>query len=347
MIKLKNISKDWKEFKIREINLQVADGEYFVILGPTGAGKTLLLELIAGIWTPDSGKIYIDDVDSTKLPPEKRGIGFVYQDYMLFPHKNVFENIAFGLILRKYDKNEIKSKVRAIMELFNISTLAGRYPGTLSGGEQQRVALARALVIYPKILLLDEPLSAVDERLHDELIKEIKRIHRDFDITIIHVTHNFNEALRLADKIAIMNKGEILQVGSPEEIFRKPKSKFVANFVGVENLIKGFAEESDGLTKIRTKNLVIYSSTPKKGDVYLSIRPEDITISTEKVKTSARNVIKGRIKEVIDMGALLRLIIDSGEQFSVFMTRKSFFDLKINVGFDVWMYFKASAVHVF
>lgn len=348
MIKIEDLSKDWKEFKLQHIDLQVKNGEYFIILGPSGAGKTLLLELIAGIWYTDSGQIYMDNKNVTHLPPERRGVGFVYQNYMLFPHKTVFENIAFGLNLRKVKKEEIKTRVEEMMDLFSISHLADRFPRTLSGGEQQRTALARALIIYPKVLLMDEPLSALDKNTREDLIKEMKNIHQKFDITIIHVTHNFDEALMLADRIAIMKDGKISQVGNSTEIFRKPADKFVADFVGVENIIKGFAEEGDEkLTRVNTGQIVIYSTEPKNGDVHVSIRPEDIILSLEKVKTSAINVFKGQVKEIVDMGTLIKLTIDVGERLIVLMTRQSFLDMEINVGTDIWVQFKASAVHVF
>ncbi|HEX3012769.1 MAG TPA: tungstate ABC transporter ATP-binding protein WtpC [Methanobacterium sp.] len=348
MIKIEDLSKDWKEFKLQHIDLQVKNGEYFIILGPSGAGKTLLLELIAGIWYTDSGQIYMDKKNVTHLPPERRGVGFVYQNYMLFPHKTVFENIAFGLNLRKVKKEEIKTRVEEMMDLFSISHLADRFPRTLSGGERQRTALARALIIYPKVLLMDEPLSALDKNTREDLIKEMKNIHQKFDITIIHVTHNFDEALMLADRIAIMKDGKISQVGNSTEIFRKPADKFVADFVGVENIIKGFAEEGDEkLTRVNTGQIVIYSTEPKNGDVHVSIRPEDIILSLEKVKTSAINVFKGQVKEIVDMGTLIKLTIDVGERLIVLMTRQSFLDMEINVGTDIWVQFKASAVHVF
>lgn len=348
MIKIENLFKDWKEFKLRDINLDIDQGEYFIILGPSGAGKTLLLEIIAGIWKPDKGKIHIKGLDFTKVPPEKRGIGIVYQDYMLFPHKTVYENIAFGLKLRNYSTEDIESKVKELMELLDIEKLSNRYPRTLSGGEKQRVAIARAIIIQPNVLLLDEPLSSLHKHAQKEIIGELKRINKAFGITILHVTHNFDEALALADRIAIMNKGRICQVGTPDSIFRKPESKFVADFVGVENLIKGTAGEFDeGVTPIKTGYLTIYSVTKKQGDVYMSIRPEDITISIEKISSSARNMIEGRVKEIVDVMSLIHLVIDAGELFTVFMTRKSFNDMQINVGMHVWMNFKASAVHVF
>lgn len=348
MIRIEDLSNDWKEFKINNVNLQIEDSEYFVILGPSGSGKTMLLELIAGMWSLDSGKIYIDNQDITMLPPEKRGIGFVYQDYMLFPHKTVFENIAFGLKVRKVAKEEIKTKVNEMMDLLRISHLADRLPRTLSGGEQQRTALARALIIYPKILLMDEPLSALDRKTRDELMQELKEIHRKFDVTLVHVTHNFDEALMLADRIAIMRNGEISQVGTSTEIFRHPADKFVADFVGAENIIEGIAKkDGERLTVIHTGNISIYSTEPKQGHVHITVRPEDIILSTKKVETSARNVFEGQIKEIIDTGALIKLTIDVGDPLVVFLTRQSFLDMELNIGKSVWTYFKATAVHVF
>ena len=348
MIRIENLSNDWKEFKINNINLQVEDGEYFIILGPSGSGKTMLLELIAGMWSLDSGKIYMDNQDITTLPPEKRGIGFVYQNYMLFPHKTVFENIAFGLKVKKIAKEEIETRVNEMMDLLKISHLADRLPRTLSGGEQQRTALARALIIYPKILLMDEPLSALDRKTRDELMQELKEIHKKFDVTLVHVTHNFDEALMLADRIAIMRNGEISQVGTSTEIFRHPADKFVADFVGVENIIEGTAEkDGEKLTVVNTGNISIYSTEQKEGHVHITVRPEDIILSAKKVETSARNVFKGQIKEIVDTGALIKLTIDVGEPIIVFLTRQSFLDMELNIGKSVWMYFKATAVHVF
>lgn len=348
MIQIESLSKDWKEFKLKNINLEIIDNEYFIMLGPSGAGKTMLLELIAGMWYPDSGKIFINSKEVTHLPPEQRGVGFVYQNYMLFPHKTVFDNIAFGLNLKINDKNEIKKRVTEIMDLFHISHLANRMPLTLSGGEQQRTALARALIINPKVILMDEPLSALDRSSRDEFIQELKGLHKKFDTTIIHVTHNFDEALALADRIAIISNGEISQVGDSDEIFRHPKDKFVADFVGVENIISGTAREAGGeLTAIDTGNISIYSSEQKIGEVHATVRPEDIILSLEKFTTSARNAFEGKIKEIADQGALIKLKVDIGEPLVVFLTRQSFLDMELNIDKIVWASFKATAVHVF
>lgn len=347
MIKIETLSRDWEGFKIKQVSLEVKKNEYFVILGPSGSGKTMLLELIAGMWPLDSGKICMNNEDITNSPLEKRGIGFVYQNYMLFPHKTVFENIAFGLKLRKIGKKEIETSVNEMMKLLNISHLKDRLPRNLSGGEQQRTALARALIVYPKVLLMDEPLSALDRKTRDELMLVLKEIHQKFEVTIIHVTHNFDEALQLADRVAIMKHGSISQVGDVEEVFRRPANGFVASFVGVENILKGTAAKDGDVTEINTGNTIIVSSEQKAGPVHITVRPEDITLATQKVATSARNVFQGQVKEIADLGTLIKLTIDIGDPLVVFLTRQSFLDLEINIGKSVWTYFKATAVHVF
>jgi len=348
MIKIEHLSKDWKEFKINDVTLEINEDEYFIFLGPSGSGKTMLLELIAGMWAPDSGKIFINDQDVTKLPPEKRGVGFVYQNYMLFPHKTVFENIAFGLNIRKVDKKEVEKQVGEMMELFGISHLAHRLPRTLSGGEQQRTALARALIIRPKVLLMDEPLSALDRVTREDLISEFKKIHEEFNITIIQVTHNFDEALQLAERIAIIKQGTVSQVGTTDEVFRRPKDEFVADFVGTENIIKGFASDGEeSLTTVDTGKILIESTEHKTGDVHLTIRPEAITVSTSRITTSARNEFKGNVTEIYDLGTIIKLTVDVGESFVVVLTRQSFEDLELNIGKEVYISFKATAVNLF
>jgi molybdate/tungstate transport system ATP-binding protein len=300
------------------------------------------------MWPIDSGEVYIDQENITFTPLEKREVGFVYQDYMLFPHKTVFENIAFGLKMKKMDKNEMNTKVNEMMNIFNISHLAHRLPRTLSGGEQQRTALARALIISPKVLLLDEPLSALDKKTRDDLILQMKKLHKKFDITLIHVTHNFDEALALADRIAIMKNGRISQVGNSTEIFRHPADKFVADFVGVENIIEGIAmKDGEKLTLIDTGKIKIYSTEKKEGHVHVTVRPEDIILSNKRVETSARNIFKGQITEIIDNGALIKLTVDVKEPIIVFLTRQSFLEMELNIGVEVWTYFKATAVHTF
>ncbi|MBU5257556.1 ABC transporter ATP-binding protein [Tissierella praeacuta] len=218
MLEIKDIKLKLGRFALNNIDLKINIGEYFVILGPSGAGKTVLLETIAGLYTPDKGYILYNKDDMVLLPPEKRDIGFVYQDYELFPHMTVEDNIIFGLKIRKMDKSIIAEKLYKLVSMLKIEHLLKRYPSKLSGGEKQRVALARAIIISPKILLLDEPLSALDIMIKPTLQQEIKNIHKEFVPTIIHVTHDIDEAIFLADRIGIMNDGNLLKVFEREEI---------------------------------------------------------------------------------------------------------------------------------
>lgn len=346
MIRLENVTKAWDNFSLRNINLEIKEGEYFVILGPTGAGKTLLLELIAGFYQPDRGGIMMFDSPITHKTPEERGVGFVYQNYMLFPHLNVYDNVAFGLKLKKLSTREIRKRVKHIAKVIGISKLLPRNISTLSGGEQQRVALARALILKPKILLLDEPLSALDPNIQDKIKEEIKKIHNAFKITIIHVTHNREEAVVLGDRIGVIENGKILQVGKTDEIFRKPTSRFVAEFTGAQNIFTGRIH--NGVVEINgLSGGVMYTTSPLTGKVNVSIRPEDILISNEKVKTSARNVIRGNVISMEDKGAMLSIIVSAGQTFWVYITRQALEELGIKLGSEVYILFKASAIHVF
>ena len=347
MIRIENVTKKWSDFALSNINLEVGKGEYFVVLGPTGAGKTLLLELIAGFHYPDRGKILIDGKDVTYLPPSQRGIGFVYQDYMLFPHMNVKDNIAFGLRMKGLKEEEIEERINLLAERCKIKGILNRYPQSLSGGERQRVALARALAVKPKILLLDEPLSALDAVIRTKIRKEIKDLHEKEDLTIIHVTHSREDAMLLADRMAILNEGKILQVGKPEEIFRKPEDKFVAEFVGVENIFHGKAERKGNITYFYSDGLKLISSMDVEDAKYASVRPEDIIISLNEIKSSARNCIKGKVEAIIDMGSLIRVEVNCGKNFIVYITRESFNELGIEIGKEVYLIFKAQNVNLF
>ncbi len=347
MIRIKNLSKKVGKFSLKEITLDIEDNEYFIILGPTGSGKTLLLECMAGLKRANDGEIWIDRINATEFPPEERNMGFVYQDYLLFPNMNVEGNIRFGLKLKNFSGNEVNEKIKKISELLQISHLLDRDPKTLSGGEQQRVALARALVIEPRALLLDEPLSALDPEVRGILQEELRRIHNKLKTTTIHVTHNFEEAISLADRIAVMNNGEIIQVGKPEEIFRKPKSEFVANFVGVENIFNGISQIEEDIAKIKINNVQIYAITQKTGNVRISIRPEEITLSKTMFGSSARNTFRGKIHEISNRGQLIRLIVDIGIPLSVLITRGSYEGMRLSPNANVYVSFKASGVHVF
>lgn len=234
MLTIRNLKLKLGEFQLNEISLDVKCNEYFVLLGPSGSGKTVLLETIAGLYKPIDGGIKFNGLNLLSLFPEQRNIGFVYQQYELFPHMTVEQNIVFGLRIRNVDKKVIKNKLYELVRLFNIEHLLKRHPQNLSGGEKQRVALARALIISPDILLLDEPLSALDP-LNRELLKtEFKKIHSNFETTIIHVTHDLKEALYLADRIGIMSNGELLQVGTKDEIIQNPSCNYTLKFLNID-----------------------------------------------------------------------------------------------------------------
>jgi len=347
-LELADVYKSFGDFTIRNVNLQVLEGEYFVVLGPSGAGKTLLLQVIAGIYRPDRGRIIIDSADVTNTPPEKRNVGYVPQNYALFPHLNVRENIEYGLKVRRLDSGEIEKRVREVADKLGIRHLLGRDVKTLSGGEAQRVALARALVIQPRLLLLDEPLAAVDPVLRWELRDFLKSIREKFNTTVIHVTHDFSEALALADRIAVMNKGEIVQVGPPHEIFYEPKSEFVAWFTRAGNVFKGYAEpKGPGVSVVSLGPFDIVVKGNYKGPVTVMFRPEYAVVAREKLESSARNEIEGVIKDYVDEGALVLLKVScGGVTVKAYVTKVSFQELGLKPGEKVYLYVKASQVHV-
>ena len=236
MIQVKNLRVDLGDFTLRDINLNIERGEYFVILGPTGAGKTVLLESIAGLYPTESGQIWLRGKEVTRVEPEKRNISIVYQDHALFPHLSVAENIVFGLKIHRQTRQQLRETLNWLSDLLGIAHLLDRRPNTLSGGEQQKVALARALSIKPELLLLDEPLSALDPETREEVQKELRQLHNQLRVTTIHVTHDFEEAIALGDRIAVLGEGCIKQIGTPEKIFRQPNSEFVARFTVARNL---------------------------------------------------------------------------------------------------------------
>jgi len=310
MIQLEKVEVDLGNFCLKDINLHVGAGEFFTLLGPTGTGKTVLLESIAGLKILKQGKIIINGQDVTCLKPEKRNISLCYQDCALFPHMKVEENIKYGLRFKPDGKNQKYNKnFKTLVELLRIEHILNRYPLFLSGGEKQRVALARALIVDPDILLLDEPLSALDSGIKESIEVELKNLHQALNTTIIMVTHDFREVYYLADRVSIIKDGIIQQTGTVKEVFEKPSSLFIAGFVGMKNLIK-----IDQLVN-RTSQKI----TPPLHSSIAGIRPENILLSTEPLNTDVS--FKGIIKEVFSNGVYLQITIESDNmQVTAFLT---------------------------
>jgi len=348
MIQVKNLYVDLTDFQLKDINLSVDDGVYFIVLGPTGAGKTVLLESIAGLYPVKSGEIWLGGREVTRLEPEKRNMSIVYQDHALFPHLSVKDNIVFGLRLRKQTKQEIEITLDWLTELLGMSHLLQRKPETLSGGERQKVALARALSIKPQVLLLDEPLSALDPESREGVQRELRQIHNRLKVTTIHVTHDFEEAIALGDRIAVLGEGCIKQVGTPEQIFRQPASEFVARFAMARNIFAGeVVDKEGGNTVFRTEGVELEVTTDLQGKLHASLRPEDILISPEPLYSSARNSFCGTITHISDRGSTLYLTVNLPPDFVCLVTRRSLEEMGLAEGEKVYITFKASAIHIF
>ena len=314
-LKLNNLTKKFDDlYAVDNVNFNISNGEFFSILGPSGCGKSTTLRMIAGFVMPTDGEILLGESNITYQPPELRNIGFVFQNYAIFPHMNVFDNIAFGLKMRKIDTSSINAKVMAALEQVNLIGFEKRFQRELSGGEQQRVALARVLVTEPQILLLDEPLSALDKKLREEMKIWIKELQRALKITTIYVTHDQSEALTMSDRIAVMDHGKISQIGTSKEIYEKPNNEFVADFIGMSNFLK--------LKKLSTKDNFIELKFNDKNftllneknissvDVSGVLRPEHIIINPIDAN---ENIIRqeGVVEIISYQGAVIRYIIAS------------------------------------
>jgi ABC-type Fe3+/spermidine/putrescine transport system ATPase subunit len=300
-LRLDGINKSFEGLTVlRDFTLNVGEGELCCLLGTSGCGKTTALRIIDGLLEPDSGRVYLGGVDITHIPTQRRDLGLVFQNYALFPHLDIFDNIAYGLNRRHLPKDKIRDKVRDALSMVHLEGIENRRVHELSGGQQQRVALARALVLEPQALLLDEPLSNLDAKLRSDMRDEIKRIQRQLGITTVYVTHDQEEAMSIADRIVIMNNGNIEQIGTPKEVYENPSSKFVATFVGNINFIPGEAE--DGKLKILGQRYPIsVGSDFASGKVLCAIRPERIRLDS-----NANLVMQGKIDEVVYYGAIVR-----------------------------------------
>ncbi len=306
-----------KEPALHGIDLDVRQGEFFSILGPSGCGKTTILRLIAGFERPSAGKVFIQGRPMSKIPPHRRPVNTVFQSYALFDHLSVWDNIAFGLKLKNLRKAEIDARVEEALQLVKMESLRSRFPWTLSGGQQQRVALARALVNRPAVVLLDEPLGALDLKLRKEMQVELLNLHNNLGLTFIMVTHDQEEALSLSQRIAVMNEGKIEQIGTPNEIYEQPHSPFVADFIGDTNLLSGEIADVDavnikviteaGLTVIVKRNT--YTPTGVSQSIVLSVRPEKIQLSLYKPSVQ-NNCFEGRLVNVMYLGTHVNYVVE-------------------------------------
>lgn len=300
MIKLDGISRVWPEFAIRDVTLEVIEGQYLVIVGPTGAGKTLLLELLLGVHQPDAGRIFVGEREVTGLPPEKRGIGMVYQDYLLFPHLDVARNLAFGLRYQQCDRGHVQRRVIEISELLGIKHLLHRYPYTLSGGEKQRVAIGRALATEPRVLLLDEPLSALDRGTAARLRAEIKSLHTSKKLTILHVTHDLSEARQMDGPIALIKEGRLDALGTADDLLRRPPTVFAATFFGAVNLYKADVAVTAGGRRVVAGPIVAESVLAGDG-LHLMIHPDEVALVAE-VAAERPHHLRGDVTALTDEG---------------------------------------------
>ncbi len=303
---------------VNRVGFAIEKGEMFTLLGPSGCGKTTLLRLIAGFYAPDEGDIRFDERVVNDVPPHERGIGMVFQNYALWPHMTVFQNVGYGLKLRKIGRAEIAGRINGVLEKVKLTGLGDRYPGQLSGGQQQRVALARALVLNPEILLLDEPLSNLDAKIRIQVRAEIRKLQKELGITTIYVTHDQEEALTLSDRIAVFNQGKVFQIGPPKVLYERPANRFVADFIGINNLIDGTVRAVDAQQRrLRVQTVLgelstLFDEHFRAGDpCVVSIRPENAALDGEPAADCNR--VQGRIGFAAYLGNTLRYDVELGQ----------------------------------
>lgn len=331
LIELKNLTKNFDDQQVlKGINLNIYENEFLTLLGPSGCGKTTTLRIIAGFEKPNEGEVIFDELDISKVPPYKREINTVFQKYALFPHLNVFDNIAFGLNIKKMDKQVIGKKVNRMLTLVGLEGFGERNVTLLSGGQQQRVAIARALVNEPKVLLLDEPLGALDAKMRKEMQGELKKIQKEVGITFIYVTHDQEEALTMSDTVVVMNGGEIQQIGTPVDIYNEPENRFVAEFIGESNIIEGIMLKDLLVQFDGIEFECVDKGFKKNEEVEVVLRPEDINITkTEKAK------IKGTVESVVFKGVHYEIVVATKKRkYIIHTTDYHEVGLKVGLRFD-------------
>jgi spermidine/putrescine transport system ATP-binding protein len=303
-VRVENVVKRFDDLvAVDGVSVEIPHGSFFAMLGPSGCGKTTTLRMIGGFEEPSSGTIYLGERNVVGLPPYKRDVNTVFQSYALFPHMTIRENVAFGLARRKIRKDEIKLRVSEMIELVGLAGREGYKPRQLSGGQQQRVALARALVNNPRVLLLDEPLGALDLKLRKQMQLELKRIQHDVGITFVHVTHDQDEAMTMADTIAVMNRGRIEQLGAPSELYERPRTAFVAGFLGKSNLLDGIVG-GGGVVRLRDGTEIRADVDGRSGDVAVGVRPEKVRLGGD-----GQNMLTGKVRESAYVGVATEILV--------------------------------------
>ncbi len=344
MIELKGLRIEVPGFSVQDVDLTVEKGEFFTLLGPTGAGKTLILEAISGLAPVSKGRIILEGRDVTRLSPEDRGIGIVYQDYALFPHLSVMENITYGLRYHRQDPDRSRKRVQDLMAQTGVEPLAHRSIQNLSGGEKQRVALVRSLAVNPSVLLLDEPLSALDPNFREEVREVVKGLHEELEITCLMVTHDFAEALFLGERTAILNEGRLEQVGPVEEVFARPATPFAARFVGVKNVFPAVFE--GGRAVVHDLRLDL-ETAPEPGKGHVAIRGEDIGLRREEISYDRANIFPGRIMGAADRGNGYEISVKTGKViFKAMVERGKLFDMGLQKRKKVWIHLPPPAIRV-
>ena len=337
IIDLQNISVSFDGQKIlNNISLQIHDGEFVTLLGPSGCGKTTTLRIIAGFLNPDSGDVIFEGKNINGVPPYKRQVNTIFQRYALFPYLNVYENIAFGLRLKKMKEKDIQAKVREMLELVNLKGFGSRNINSLSGGQQQRVAIARALAVDPRVVLLDEPLGALDLKLRKDMQVELKNIQQKLGITFIYVTHDQEEALSMSDTIVVMNNGEIQHIGTPTDIYNEPKNAFVADFIGESNILDGIMREDFNVEFEGMRFKCVDKGFTQNEPVDVVVRPEDVDIVPE-----SEGMLKGEVTSVTFKGVHYEIIVDiNGFKWMIQTTDKS------EVGDRIGISIKPDEIHI-
>ena len=336
---------------LKDICLDVQDGEYCVLMGPTGSGKTVLLESLAGIYYGiRSGEIWINGRDVTSLTLEQRKIGFAYQKYALYRHLTVRDNISFGLMWRYKTQRDVEEAVDRVIEVLNLQDLLNRRPWGLSDGQSQKICLARAIAIRPDLLLLDEPLSGVDVQDKEGVERELKEMHNRLGLTTIHVTHDFEEAMSIADRMAVIIDGQILQAGTPDEVFRHPNSESVARFLMTRNIFEGEVRDGrggQGIFRFDGDGQKLDVVTPLRGRRHATIRPEDISLSREPIESVGVNSLPGTITHISNRGAIVYVWVNVPPEFTCLLLHPTLKEMGLKEGQRIYITFNTSEVHIF